>query len=152
MTEPAGETEPASESKPPRAFFLDASVLLASEDTDDAQHEASNALLRTGKLTTLDLALYETTNVAIVRWTDPDAARRLRERIWTIAELGTLVRVDADLGEKAAQLAAAKHLSAYDAAYVAAAERLGLTLASCDEHDLVGPGLAKLPTELAADS
>ena len=131
-------------------IFLDASVLLAAEDTDDAQHEAASALLRTGKLATLDLAMYETTNVAIARWNDPQAAMRLRQRIWMIAELGSLIRVDPDLGERIVQLAADKKLSTYDAGYVAGAQRLGVTLASCDQRDLVSAGLAELPTALIA--
>jgi predicted nucleic acid-binding protein len=121
-------------------IFLDASVLLAAEDTDDAQHHAATALLRTGKLATLDLALYETTHVAITRWHDRDAAARLRQRISLIAELGTLVRVDLELSETITRLATERHLSCYDAGYVAGAERLGVTLASCDEHDLARTG------------
>jgi predicted nucleic acid-binding protein len=129
-------------------IFLDASVLLAAEDTDDAQHEAASVLLRTGTLATLDLALYETTNVAIARWKDPEAAMRLRQRIWMIAELGTLIRADPVLGERIAQLAADEKLSTYDAGYVAGAQRLGITLASCDQRNLVSAGLAELPTSL----
>jgi predicted nucleic acid-binding protein len=97
-------------------IFLDASVLLAAEDTDDAQHAAALALLRTGELATIDLALYETTNVAVTRWGDPAAAARLRQRIWTIAELGTLVRIDPELGGDIARLADDHGLSGYDAA------------------------------------
>jgi hypothetical protein len=48
--------------------FLDASILLAAEDLDDAHHDASMALLKTGALSTLDLAIYEITNVAELRW------------------------------------------------------------------------------------
>lgn len=129
-------------------IFLDASVLLAAEDSDDPQHSASLALLRTGALATSDLALYETTNVATSRWRDHDAATRLRERIWTIAELGILIRVDRQLGDEIARLTAEHDLSAYDAAYVAGAQRLGVILASCDQRDLVEPGLAQLPTTL----
>lgn len=132
-------------------IFLDASVLLAAEDSDDPQHSASLALLRTGELATSDLALYETTNVATSRWRDHDAAARLRERIWTIAELGILIRVDRQLGDEIARLAAEHDLSAYDAAYVAGAQRLGAILASCDQCDLVEPGLARLPTPLVED-
>ncbi len=131
-------------------IFLDASVLLAAEDTDDAQYDAASALLRTGTLATLDLALYETTNVAIARWKDPEAAKRLTQRIWMIAELGILVRVDSDLSEQIARLAVDQKLSTYDAGYVAGAQRLGVTLASCDERDLVSAGLAELPTTLIA--
>ena len=131
-------------------IFLDASVLLAAEDSDDAEHRAALTLLRSGDLATLDLALYETTNVALVRWDDSDAADRLAKRVWAIAELGTLVRVDRELGEQVATLATEHGLSASDAGYVAAARRLGVTLASCDRRDLVRPGLAQLPSTLVA--
>ena len=128
--------------------FLDASVLLAAEDVDDANHEASAALLKTGALSTLDLAVYEATNVAELRWCDHAASLRLRERVWAIAELGVLVRVDQSLAGRAAQIARQHGLSAYDAAYVAGAERLGVPLASCDERDLISRGLARSPTDL----
>jgi predicted nucleic acid-binding protein len=132
-------------------IFLDASVLLAAEDVDDREHRASLALLRSGDLATLDLALYETTNVAAVRWRDPDAAARLAQRVWAIAELGTLVRVDRQLGDDVALLAAEHGLSAYDSGYLAAARKLGVKLASCDERDLVRTGLAQLPSTLVHD-
>lgn len=129
-------------------IFLDASVLLAAEDADDREHHAALALLRSGDVATLELALYEATNVAIVRWQDPEAADRLAKRIWAIAEFGTLVRVDRQLGSEVAQLATEHGLSAHDAGYVTAARRLGVTLASCDQRDLVRPGLAELPSAL----
>ena len=129
-------------------IFLDASVLLAVEDLDDANHEAASDLLRTGALATLDLAVYELTNVAELRWRDPEAGARLRERVWAIAELGALVRVDRELADHVAALVARHAISAYDAAYVAAAERLGAPLASCDERDLVSRALARLPRDL----
>ncbi len=129
-------------------IFLDASVLLAAEDIDDLEHDASLQLLRSGDLATLDLALYETTNVALVRWGDPDAAARLARRVWAIAEFGTLVRVDPQLGDEVAKLAVERSLSTYDAGYVAGARKLGVTLVSCDQRDLVGPGLAQLPSSL----
>jgi predicted nucleic acid-binding protein len=130
-------------------IFLDASVLLAAEDTDDAEHLPSLTLLRSGDLSTLDLALYETTNVAITRWNDRDAAARLAQRIWAIAEFGTLVRVDRDLSVEIARLATEHGLSTYDAGYVAAARRLGVQLTSCDQRVLVRPGLAQLPSAIA---
>jgi len=129
-------------------IFLDASVLLAAEDSDDANHHAARALLRTGAIGTIDLALYEVTNIAEVRWHDPEASRRLRDRIWAIVELGTLVRVDRALADRTCQLVREHGLSAYDGAYVAGAERVGAILASCDERDLVGPGLARAPATL----
>lgn len=129
-------------------IFVDASVLLASEDPDDRNHRDALRLLRAGALATLELAVYEVTNVAALRWGDPGAARRLRDRVWAIAELGTLVRVDRELAERIAELCPAHTLSSYDAAYVAGAQRLGAPLASCDERDLVAPGLAQLPRTL----
>ena len=129
-------------------IFLDASVLLAAEDLDDPNHPAAAALLTTGALGTLELAAYEVTNIAEVRWRDPGASRRLRDRVWAIGEFGALVRVDRMLGERTAEVSRQHGLSAYDAAYVAGAERVGAPLASCDERDLVSRGLAKLPREL----
>ena len=133
-------------------IFLDASVLLAAEDLDDPNHPAASALLRTGALGTLELAAYEAANVAEARWGDPDAGRRLRERVWAIADLGALIRVDRVLAERSAELARQHTISVHDAAYVAAAERLGAPLASCDERDLVSRGLAKLPHQLLGES
>ena len=127
-------------------IFLDASVLLAAEDADDPHHAASKRLLESGEpLGTVDLAIYEVTNVALARWNDEGAARRLRDRVWAIGELGQLVRADRSLGEAIAGLTAEHGISAYDAAYVAGAQRMGAQLASCDERDLVGRGLASLP-------
>lgn len=131
-------------------IFVDASVLLAAEDLDDPNHRAASALLRGGALATLDLAAYEVANVAEARWRDREAGRRLRERVWAIAELGSLVRVDRPLAERAAALCRLHALSAYDAAYVAGAERLRIPFASCDERDLVSRGLAVRPAALAA--
>ena len=129
-------------------IFLDASVLLAAEDLDDPNRQAAAALLKTGALGTLELAAYEVTNIAEVRWRDLGASRRLRDRVWAIGEFGALVRVDRMLGERTAEVSREHGLSAYDAAYVAGAERVGAPLASCDERDLVSRGLAKLPREL----
>lgn len=128
--------------------FLDASVLLAAEDLDDAHHDASVALLRTGVLSTLDLVIYEITNVAELRWRDRAASLRLRERVWAIAELGVLVRVDQPLADRVAELVRQHDLRAHDAAYVAGAERLGVPLASCDERDLISRGLARPPADI----
>lgn len=129
-------------------IFLDASVLLAAEDTDDVHHQAAATLLQTGALATIDLAAYEVINVAERRWHDAEAGARLRQRLWAIAEFGILVRADRQLTERTAELAREHQLSAYDAAYVAAAQRLSLPLASCDQRDLVSRGLAQLPATL----
>jgi predicted nucleic acid-binding protein len=127
-------------------ILVDAGVLLASEDADDVHHEDALALLGSDVgLGTIDLAVYEVTNVAELRWRDRAAGERLRERIWLIATYGRLVRVDRALADRAAHLAREHALSGYDAAYVAAAQALGVRLASCDERDLVRPGHAALP-------
>jgi predicted nucleic acid-binding protein len=126
-------------------IFLDASVLLAAEDSDSAHHVAAVAALRLGALATLDLAVYEVTNVADRVWKDRAAGDRLRARLWAIAAVGTLLRVDEALSRAAAELVAGHGLSGYDAAYLAGARRLGITLVSCDERDLVAPGHAITP-------
>lgn len=131
--------------------FLDASVLLAAEDDSDPHFDAAVALLKRSPIGTLDLAYYEVTNVADRGWRNPSAGGRLRQRIQIIADLGTLIRTDRELAARAASLVYERGLSAYDAAYVAAAERAGMTLASCDVRDLVSKGLARLPGDILAD-
>lgn len=127
-------------------LLLDASVLLAAEDSDDEHHAAAVKLLRSAApLATLDLAFFETANVAVRAWRDLPAADRLRRRIDAVAEDGGIVRVDSELISEATAIADAEGLSAYGAAYVAAARRLGAQLVSCDVRDLVSRGLAVLP-------
>ena len=48
--------------------------------------------------------------------------------MWTIAELGTLVRVDSELSQAIATIAAERSLSAYDAADVAGSQVGGCRL------------------------
>lgn len=127
-------------------WFLDASVLLASEDPNDQNHVEARRLLWGGDpLTTLDLAFYEVTNVAVRAWKDLPAARRIRERVAAVADDGGLVRADAALLADAAALADEHGISVYDAAYVAAARSSNSRLVSCDVRDLVSRGLACLP-------
>src|SRR5664279_1027671 len=96
-------------------------------------------------------SIYEISNVAELRWRDHAASLRLRERVSAIAKLGTLVRVDQPLADRAAELAQQHDLSAYAAAYVAGAERLGVPLASCDHRDLISRGLARAPADLLSE-
>jgi predicted nucleic acid-binding protein len=56
-----------------------------------------------------------------------------------------LLVVDAELIDAAVEIAAEHGLTAYDAAYVAAARRHGWTLVSADLADLVSKGLAVAP-------
>jgi predicted nucleic acid-binding protein len=129
-------------------WLLDASVLLAAEDSDDANHADARRLLEGPEpVATLDLALYETVNVAIAAWGDAAAARRLRELIAAVSDDGGLIRADPALLDGAAQLALEHGISVYDAAYVAAARAARARLVSCDVADLVSRRLAVLPAQ-----
>lgn len=128
-------------------LFLDASVILAAFDRDDALHKEARALLSDGSVTlaTLDLARYEVTNVAIRGWGAPKRVLPLLEAIERISNDGGVLLSTNTLLTRAAQLAEEHTLSTYDAAYVAAAFQTGGTLVSCDIRDLVGKGLASVP-------
>ena len=129
-------------------WLLDASVLLACEDTDDDNHSDARRLLEgPDSLATLDLAYYEVTNVATAAWKDPHAAQRLRDLVAAVAGDGGLIRADSALLAAAAEIALTHDLSAYDAAYVAAAGAAGAQLVSCDVRDLVSKALAQLPSD-----
>lgn len=132
-------------------WFLDASVLLASEDPDDRSHASARQLLGGDDvLATLDLAFYEVTNVAVRSWRDPAAARRLIDRVDAVADDGGLIRADTSLLTDAAALAQDRQLSIYDAAYVVASALWDGRLVSCDVRDLVSKRLALLPDEAVA--
>jgi predicted nucleic acid-binding protein len=134
-------------------WFLDASVLLACEDRDDANHADAQRLLQGSRpIATLDLSFYEATNVAIAAWKDPAAAARLRGLIAAVADDGGLVRADPPLLQAAASLALEHEISAYDAAYLAAATATGSQLVSCDVRDLVSRDLARLPADALTDT
>jgi predicted nucleic acid-binding protein len=128
-------------------WFADASVILAGQDSDDAEHVAAARLLAGSEpVGTLDLALYEVTNVAVRAWRDEAAAGRLVAIVGAIAADGGLVRVDDTLIATTRAIAIDHGLSAYDAAYVAAARAAGAELVSCDLRDLVSRGLAVTPS------
>ncbi len=128
------------------SLLLDASVLIAREDTDDDYHADARALLAAERpLLTIDLAYYEVANVGVAAWGDRAAARRLLSVVHALEDDGGLVRCDEVLLAAAAELAATHGLSVYDAAYVAAAARTGAQLVSCDLRDLVSRGLAVTP-------
>jgi predicted nucleic acid-binding protein len=130
-------------------WFLDASVLLASEDRDDHHHQHASRLLRSGEpLATLDLAYYEVSNVAVRAWRDLSAAHRLLERMAAVEDDGGIVRANAVLLAQAATLAEEHAISVYDAAYVVAARAAGGELISCDPRDLVSRGLARFPSDV----
>lgn len=133
-------------------WFLDASVLLASDDVDDEHHDDVRRLLAAhDPLATLDLAFYEVANVAVRAWRDQAAAERLCERVAAVADDGGLVHADVSLIASASRIADEHGISVYDAAYVAAARRWDSPLVSCDVRDLVSRGLARLPRDASAD-
>lgn len=127
-------------------LLLDASIWIAAATPDNRWRLAAASLIRQPPrpLAALDLTLYEVANVVGVRYGDPAGAstvaslvrRRSRDR---------LVALDPELFDAALALAAEHGLSAYDAAYVAAARRNGWTLVSIDVRDLVSKGLAVTP-------
>ena len=95
-------------------------------------------------MTVLDLTLYEVANVVAKVYRQPDEARRLVQGLIRGSAREPL-RVDAALLEHGVDLLTKHGLTAYDAAYVAAAERNGWQLVSLDLRDLVSKGLAVTP-------
>ncbi len=127
-------------------FLLDAGVWISAKDADDRYFEAARRLVVDTRrpVASLDLTLYEVANVVGTRWGRPEAARGLCHSI--AARCGDrLVSVDPDLIDSATGIAAEHGLTAYDAAYVAAARGHGWTLVSADVADLVSKGLAVAP-------
>lgn len=127
-------------------LLVDASVWIAASDRSDRFHAAAAALATEPNqpVSALDLTLYEVANVIGARDGRPDEAGALNRLIMKRCG-GYLVSVDLELIDDAAALAVQHGLSAYDAAYVAAAKRHGWTLVSADVRDLVSKGLAVAP-------
>lgn len=128
-------------------FLLDASVLLAAFDTDDRYHRESRQFLEDPKasVATLDLARYETVNVAVRAWQQPDLVPTLLAVIDRIDCDGGVIVSSTRLLHFAADLAIQHKISVYDATYAAAAIDSGVTLVSCDHQDLISKGLAQPP-------
>jgi predicted nucleic acid-binding protein len=129
-------------------LLLDASVWIAAADSEDKHHAAARALVLDLErpLGALDLALYEIANVVGIVKRQRETATRICRALLKRSE-GRLVRVDDALAEQAILLAAEHELTAYDAAYVAAAHKYAWKLVSLDIKDLVRPGLAVTPDD-----
>lgn len=129
-------------------LLLDASVWIAAVDSEDRYHTAARALVLdpARPLGALDLTLYEIANVIGVVKRRREIATRISQTLLKRSE-GALARVDEALTEHATALAAEHRLTAYDAAYVAAARMHEWRLVSTDLKDLVGPGLAIAPDD-----
>ncbi len=126
-------------------LLLDASVWVAAGIPANPAHGSAAALARGGApVAALDLTLFEVINAVARGYRQPDQARRIARAILRTCG-DDLVRVDETLGEEIAELVPLHGLSAYDAAYVAAARRNGWQLVSLDVRDLVSKGLAVTP-------
>jgi predicted nucleic acid-binding protein len=127
-------------------LLLDAGVWVALGEPEDRYHSAAQRIVRdfSVPLAALDLTFYEVANVI-------GAKKRRQADAKSIARLvlarcrDRVARLDIDLFDSALELAAEHGLTAYDAAYVAAARRHGWTLVSADIADLVSKGLAVAP-------
>jgi predicted nucleic acid-binding protein len=127
-------------------LLLDASTWVAASDLEDRFNAKAFELATAAgsPVAALDLTLYEVANVIGARDRRPEDAGKIVELI--VERCGDhLVRIDADLIGAGIRLAAKHSLTAYDAAYVAAARRYGWTLVSTDIRDLVSKGLAVTP-------
>jgi predicted nucleic acid-binding protein len=126
--------------------LIDAGVWVAIADPDDRHHKAAHALVGDVErpLAVLDLTFYEVANVMGPKKGRPREGRVLSALMAKRCRESSIA-VDAELIEWALELAAEHELTAYDAAYVAAARRFGWTLVSTDVADLVSKGLAVTP-------
>jgi predicted nucleic acid-binding protein len=126
-------------------FLLDASVWVAAGISANPSHESAAALARDGgSVAALDLTLYEVINAIARGYRQPDQAQRIARAILRTCG-DRLLRVDGQLGEEITEVVREHGLSAYDAAYVAAARKNGWQLVSLDVRDLVPKGLAVTP-------
>jgi predicted nucleic acid-binding protein len=128
-------------------FLVDASVWVAAVTPQHPQHLQAERFLRAGApLTVLDLTLYEVANVVAKKYGKTDVARRLVQGLFRGSTRPPL-RADMNLFEDGLDLMGEHGLTAYDAAYVAAARRNGWQLVSLDLRDLVSKGLAVMPDD-----
>jgi predicted nucleic acid-binding protein len=127
-------------------LLLDAGVWVALGEPESEHHSHARRLVRelSTPLAALDLTLYEVANVVGAKKGRHDDAVRIVRLLLTRCRHDPLA-VDADLLTATLRVAAAHGLTAYDAAYVAAAERYEWTLISTDVRDLVSKGLAVTP-------
>ena len=95
-------------------------------------------------LNALDLTLYEVANAIGVKQHDPIEASRVNRLLLRCCR-DRVLPADVELIDSGLQIAAEHGLTVYDATYVAAARRYGLTLVSADIRDLVSKQLAVTP-------
>lgn len=126
-------------------FLLDASVWVVAAMENSPRYAEGAAIAQgSAPVAALDLTLYEVVNAVGRQYRLPGQARMLVQVILrTCGE--NLGRMDRQLADETAAVVAEHGLSAYDAAYVAAARRNGWQLVSLDIRDLVSKGLAVTP-------
>jgi predicted nucleic acid-binding protein len=127
-------------------FLLDASIWVLLVDPEDSHHGDAVALIRdqVTSLAALDLTLHEVGNaIGVKRGNVREATNVIRLLLACCRD--RVVSADAELAGSALEIASEHGLTAYDAAYVAAARRNGWTLVSTDIADLVSKGLAVAP-------
>jgi predicted nucleic acid-binding protein len=133
---------------PTSVLLVDASVWVAAYDRRDRYHDAARKLLEDsdGPVGALDLTYYEVANAMMRRH---QAVRPVEAAVQAIQRVcGERVSaVDGSLLTLATELGLEHRLTAYDAAYVAAAHLNDWTLVSLDVADLVSSGLAVLPED-----
>jgi predicted nucleic acid-binding protein len=100
---------------------------------------------RQDALAALDLTLYEVANALGVKHGQPRNAEKLSRLIVRCCGSDRMATVDPELVGAAIDVAGRHRISAYDAAYVAVAQRRGWQLVSTDIRDLVSKGLAVTP-------
>lgn len=127
-------------------LLLDASVWVGARDPEDRFHAAARSIVLdfARPAAALDLTLCEIANAMGAKRKQWAEARFLVQTLATRCG-EEIVAVDGQLADAALTIAAEHGLTAYDAAYVAAARRHGWTLVSADITDLVSKGLAVAP-------
>jgi predicted nucleic acid-binding protein len=128
-------------------LLLDAGVWVAAVDEADSFHRASRAIVFDlhQPVAALDLTFYEVANAVGVNQGNAEKAAHLARLIAKRCRRGSVVAADPSLLHIAVSFATDHRLTAYDAAYVAAANSNGWTLVSADIADLVSQGLAVTP-------
>jgi predicted nucleic acid-binding protein len=127
-------------------LLVDASVWVSLVERESPYRDAAVGLIReqAPSLNALDLTLYEVANAIGVKQGDAKEASRVNRLLLKCCR-DRLLPVDLGLVEFALQIAADHGLTAYDAAYVAAARQHGWQLVSTDIRDLVSKNLAVTP-------
>jgi predicted nucleic acid-binding protein len=129
-------------------LLVDASVWIGARDPEDRFHaQAREIVLDFDRpVAALDLTFYEVANVMGAQRKQAKEARHLLQTL-ALRCGDDIVAADPSLMEAALSLSAEHGLTAYDAAYVAAARRHSWTLVSADIADLVSKGLAVAPDD-----